>query len=80
MLNNTINQTTPYFYDDTQNKSHPPSPFSVGYLAPSMREACVASTLLAQMALALGSMIEYRSIPGPSTISLNFWLSWSFDK
>ena len=47
-----------------------------------MRETCVASTLQAQMALAWGGVIEYKSIPGalrPSTISLSFWLSWSFD-
>ena len=25
------------------------------------------------------SMIEYKSIPGASTTSLSFWLSWSFD-
>ena len=26
-----------------------------------------------------GGVIEYKSIPGASTINLSFWLSWSFD-
>ena len=54
-------------------------PFSVEYFAPGMREACAASTLQTQRALAWGGVIEYKSILGASTISLNFWLSWSFD-
>ena len=52
---------------------------SVEYLAPGMRGICVASTLQAQRALAWGGVIEYKSIPRASTISLSFWLSWSFD-
>ena len=54
-------------------------PFLVEYLAPGMRETYAASTFQAQMALAWGGVIEYKSIPGASTISLSFWLSWSFD-
>ena len=54
-------------------------PCSVEYFAPGMREAYATSTLQAQRVLTWGGVIEYRSIPGASTINLSFWLSWSFD-
>ena len=54
-------------------------PFLVEYLAPGMRETCAASTVQAQRALAWGGVIEYRSIPGASTINLNspppYWVT-----
>ena len=50
----------------------------VEYSAPYMRRSCVASTLLAQMALVGGGVLEYITYK-ILTISLNFWLSWFLD-